>query len=324
MDGGMAMRAMRAMRSMRSSRWAGGALIAGLLASIGCVHTQGIAGPEAMSPRVNGPITMPPPNAVPTELTKITFPPYVVEAPDNLLIQVVQRARVPDKDFKKDNPNVPDDKIPLVDSTKPLPVQDISGSFLVRMDGVVNLGFWKTVHVAGLTLDQTAEAIRQHLLNQKTLKDLGTVPESLVVIVDVVAYNSKRYYIVMDGGGFGEQVYTLPITGSDTVLDALANVFGLHTYASKRNIWVARRSPHADQPWQILPVDWVGITQHGITTTNYQILPGDRIYVKAQRIITFDTALSRWLSPLERILGITLLGANVNNQIKGNVGGTAP
>jgi polysaccharide export outer membrane protein len=313
----------KAMRARRLKLWAGIAVIACLLGSFGCFHTQGISSPDGLSPRVNGPITMPPPNAVPTELTKITFPPYVVEAPDNLMIQVVQRARVPDKEFKPPA-NDPMAKAPLVDSTKPLPVQDISGSFLVRMDGVVNLGFWGTVHVAGLTLDQTAEAVRQHLLNQKTLKDLGTVPESLVVIVDVVAYNSKRYYIVMDGGGYGEQVYTLPITGSDTVLDALANVFGLHTSASKRNIWVARRSPHADQPWQILPVDWVGITQHGITTTNYQVLPGDRIYVKAQRIITFDTTLSRWLSPLERILGVTLLGANVNNQIKGNVGGTTP
>ena len=114
----------------------------------------------------------------------------------------------------------------------------------------------------------------------------------------------------------------MPVTGSECVLDALGNTFGLPSMASKRNIWVARRTPHPDQPWQILPVDWIGITERGITTTNYQIMPGDRIYVKAQKIITIDTALARMLSPIERLLGVTLLGANVNNQLKGNVSGS--
>jgi polysaccharide export outer membrane protein len=294
------------------------------LGSIGCFHThEAMHGPDAMSPRVNGPIMVPPEGSVPTELQKITFPPYVIEAPDNLLVQVVQRAKVPDPNFKPPA-NDPNAKAPTIDSTKPLPVQDISGSFLVRIDGAVSLGFWGSVPVAGLSLDQAAEAIRQHVLRHKGLEGLQVLPENLVVIVDVIAYNSKRYYVITDGGGYGEQVYPFPITGSETVLDALGNTFGLPTMASKRNIWVARRTPKADQPWQILPVDWIGITQHGITATNYQIMPGDRIYVKAQKIITIDTALARFLSPFERMLGVTLLGANTVNQVKGNVGGTSP
>jgi polysaccharide export outer membrane protein len=144
------------------------------------------------------------------------------------------------------------------------------------------------------------------------------------VIVDVVAYNSKRYYVIFDGGGYGETVYPFPITGSETVLDALSNVYGLNDVASKRNIWVARRTPHPGQPWQILPVDWIGITQHGITLTNYQILPGDRIYVKAQRLVLIDRTLARVIAPIERVFGITLLGTNVFNQISGRglTGGT--
>jgi polysaccharide export outer membrane protein len=292
-----------------------------LLGSVGCFHThEAMHGPDAMSPRVSaGPIMVPPEGAVPTELSKITFPPYVIEAPDNLLIQVVQRAKVPDPNFKPPA-NDPNAKAPTIDSTKPLPVQDISGSFLVRIDGKVSLGFWGAVPVAGLSLDQAAESIRQYLLQSKTIGESGIKPENLVVIVDVIAYNSKRYYVIMDGGGYGEQVYPFPITGSETVLDALGNAFGLHSVASKRNIWVARRTPKADQPWQILPVDWIGITQHGITTTNYQILPGDRIYVKAQKIVTIDTAIARFISPVERLFGVTLLGANTVNQINGKIG----
>src|SRR5204862_5512953 len=136
-------------------------------------------------------------------------------------------------------------------------------------------------------------------------------------IIDVLAYNSKRYYVIFDGGGFGEQVIAFPITGSETVLDAISNVYGLSDVASKRNIWVARRTPHCGQPWQILPVDWIGITQHGITLTNYQVMPGDRIYVKAQKLVTIDTALARVISPIERVFGVTLLGSSMINQIQG-------
>ena len=59
------------------------------------------------------------------------------------------------------------------------------------------------------------------------------------------------------------------------------------------------------------------ITQHGITATNYQLMPGDRVYVKAQKLVHIDTALTRIISPIERLLGVTLLGANTVNQIKG-------
>ena len=81
------------------------------------------------------------------------------------------------------------------------------------------------------------------------------------------------------------------------------------------------RCPNPNQPWQILPVDWVGITQHGLTETNYQVMPGDRIYVKAQKIITIDTAMARIFSPIERVFGITLLGSSTVNQIQGRGNG---
>jgi polysaccharide export outer membrane protein len=253
-------------------------------------------------------------------MDKITLPPYVIEAPDQLLIEVIQRSRVPKLVDGKPVED-PITKQPIYEWVADrLPVQPVSGQFQVRLDGSVGLGFWGSVPVSGLTLEQAAESIRAHLLRQDTLKQFGTQQQSLTVIVDVIAYNSKRYYVIFDGGGFGEQVYPFPITGSETVLDALSNVYGLPDVASKRNIWVARRTPHPGQPWQILPVDWVGITQHGITFTNYQVMPGDRIYVKAQKLVTIDRTLARIISPFERMLGITLLGSSTVNNLKGNVG----
>jgi polysaccharide export outer membrane protein len=125
------------------------------------------------------------------------------------------------------------------------------------------------------------------------------------------------YYVITDGGGAGEQWTARPIVGSETVADALSAVGGLPVVASKNHIWVARRSPQPGVQDQILPVDYVALSQHGGTNTNYQIMPGDRIYVKAQPLVTFDTKLARILSPVERMLGVTLLGASSVNQIAG-------
>jgi hypothetical protein len=50
-------------------------------------------------------------------------------------------------------------------------------------------------------------------------------------------------------------------------------------------------------------------------------MPGDRIYVKAQRLVTIDRTLARIFSPVERIFGITLLGSSTVNQISGRGNG---
>ena len=302
------------------------------LATVGCLH--GSHGFDHAQIADGAPIAVPPSGAVPRELEKIAFPPYVIEAPDVLLIEVIQLSKVSDqKQEGKEvaEPKGPANPKPPADPDKAaenpaynrLPVQPISGQFHVRLDGTVGLGFWGSVPVAGLTLDQAADAIRAQVLKADVLKEYGTSARSLKVIVDVLAYNSKKYYVIFDGGGYGEQVYPFPITGSETVLDALANINGLPDVASRRNIWVARRTPHNGQPWQILPVDWIGITQHGVTWTNYQVMPGDRIYVKAQKLVTIDRNLARIISPFERIFGITLLGSSTVNQLRGvNTNGT--
>lgn len=260
-----------------------------------------------------------PPGEIPGELSKVQLPPYVIEPPDQLLIEVV--AVLPDADAVA--AAVKEGKKPdTVKELKPysLPVQPISGQFAVRPDGSVFLGIWGSVPVAGLTLAQAAEAVRDHIAAQEDPTKPGAggfKKDTIRVVLDVLQYNSKRYYVVTDGGGAGETVTAFPITGSETVFDAIANIGGLPPVASKRQIWVARRTPHAGQPEQILPVDWVAITQHGIVTTNYQVMPGDRIYVKAQRLVRLDTQLARILSPIERIFGVTLLAANTVNQVSG-------
>ena len=193
-------------------------------------------------------------------------------------------------------------------------VQQIGGQHIVRPDGTVSLGAYGSVYVAGLSLAQAKQAIEAHL--SKYLYR----PE---VSVDVFAYNSKFYYVITDFAGNGEQVTRLPHTGNETVLDAVSLVGGLSAVSSK-HIWVARPAPTECGNDQILPVDWCGITRKGQVKTNYQIMPFDRVYILSQPLSKFDTYFARALSPVQRALGVTLLGASVSRQLNnrnGNNGG---
>jgi polysaccharide export outer membrane protein len=177
--------------------------------------------------------------------------------------------------------------------------QQIAGEHLVRPDGTVGLGTYGAVRVAGLTLAEAKWAIEAHL---------GRFLQRPEVSLDVLAYNSKVYYVIFDSGGSGQQIARLPITGNETVLDALSQLNGLPPVSSTHHIWIARPGPVAAPCDQILDVNWNAITRRGRTETNFQVLPGDRIYVQAQALVATDTFLARLFSPMERVFGITLLG----------------
>lgn len=188
--------------------------------------------------------------------------------------------------------------------------QLITGQHLVQPDGTVGLGVYGSVYVAGMTIAQAKAAIEVHL--QKYLYR----PE---IAISMYAFNSKFYYVITDFAGSGEQVVRLPATGNETVLDAMANIGGLSAVSSKK-IWVARPAP-AGCDDQILPVDWKGITRRGHTRTNYQVFPGDRVYVMGNPMSKVDTVVGRLLAPLERVLGTGLLATGlVNNNNNGNFG----
>lgn len=184
--------------------------------------------------------------------------------------------------------------------------QQIAGEHLVGMDGHVTLGTYGKVYIAGLTQEQAKLAIENHL--QKHLEE----PE---VSVDIYAYNSKKYYVITEGAGLGDGVFPFPITGNERVLDAIANINGTEAVSSSR-IWVARPAPHGQGRAQVLPVDWKGITMLGMTDTNYQLMPGDRVFVAEDKLVKFDTVFSKVTAPVERLFGVTLLGTNTVSRLR--------
>lgn len=183
--------------------------------------------------------------------------------------------------------------------------QQIAGEHLVGPDGRVNLGTYGSVYVTGMTLEEAKLAIEAKLANY--LED----PE---VVVDIFSYNSKKYYIVTQGGGFGDNVAQLPITGNETVLDAMAAIGGISQVSSTK-IWIARPSRNGAGCEQILPVNWTDITRGASTATNYQLLPGDRVFIAEDPLVKFDAVVSRVTRPLERLFGFTSLGTGMYERI---------
>lgn len=186
--------------------------------------------------------------------------------------------------------------------------QQIAGEHLVGLDGRITLGSYGSVSVVGLTLAQAKDAVEQHLSQE--LEDPS-------VAVDVFAYNSKVYYVVTEGAGTGDGVTKFPITGNDTVMDALANINGT-TEVSSKKIWIARPVPDSEE-LAILPVDWQGVSACGRTTTNYQLFPGDRVFIAEDHRVAFDTSLAKTLAPWERVMGFSTLTANTASRFSGRV-----
>jgi polysaccharide export outer membrane protein len=186
---------------------------------------------------------------------------YVIEPPDYLLVEVLEA----------------------------LPGRPISGERLVRPDGKVTLGWYGDVHVAGLTIEEAKVRIIARL--QKSLSDevLGLVEkgedgkpilvdpkDSEAVFVDVTGYNSKYSYIE----GEVASPNRLPFTAADRVLDAIHQVGGILPSADRSGIKLIRSYPK-DSPVQVLPIDYEQITMGADSSTNYQLMPGDRLVVPA-------------------------------------------
>lgn len=184
--------------------------------------------------------------------------------------------------------------------------QFITGEHLVAPDGTVNLGLYGRVYVAGMTLDVARKAVEDRLSNYF---------DQPRVSVDVFVYNSKFFYIISEGGGVGDQVVRIPVTGNETVLDAISQIGGLNQASSKR-IWIARPTPSGVGCDQVLPVDWDAITRGASTSTNYQLLQGDRLFIAENPLVAWSTLTSIFLNPFERVIGFTLLGAQTGQTVQ--------
>jgi polysaccharide export outer membrane protein len=215
----------------------------------------------------------------------MSLPEYIVEPPDLILVEVLEA----------------------------LPGRPITGERLVRPDGTISLDFYGKVYVAGLTPSEIKEKIVIHLREFLTDETLGLVArgvdenaevkliepkDSDRVFVDVTAYNSKVYYVMGDVNAPGR----LPITGNDTVLEAITYAGGLSPTASVPNIRLVRPAPPGACCEQLLPVNYEAIVNAGDTTTNYQLMPGDRLVVYRDPIVRTTIFIDRLAAPFNAVV----------------------
>jgi polysaccharide export outer membrane protein len=232
-----------------------------------------------------------PDNPPPHEGAMIVYP-YIVQPPDLIRVEVLEAA----------------------------PGRPITGpDRLVQPNGKINLEFYGDVSVVGLTSDQIKAKVVLHLgrylsdvslglvridENGEPVKDGRTGRPIAVspfdtdkVYIEVTGYNSKVYYVQGDVALPGR----LPWTGNETALDALNYAGGFLPTADPWSIRLVRPA-RGKTPAKVYKVDYQAIVERGDPTTNYQLFPGDRIFVDRDATVKATVRVNRIEEPFKIVM----------------------
>ena len=158
----------------------------------------------------------------------------------------------------------------------------------VQPDGTIDLGRFGRPAVAGMSVEEVEALVARRVdfvLEQTPIGadgaelDLAELREDglLEVNVRLIDPAGSVYYVL--GAVAAPGVY--PLAGRETVLDAILTAGGLADNAKRCDIVLSRPSvPHDCRT--VLPVCYDNLVQTGDSATNYQVLPGDRIFVPAR------------------------------------------
>lgn len=185
------------------------------------------------------------PMLLPRELNKSVTEPYIVEPGDGLLIM----------------PADLESKIRLPADQTVLP------------DGSIDLGKYGRLMVAGKNLTQIELDVLAAVRKKEKEEDTGFID------VRLVNRTSKSYYVLGEVTTPGK----FPLTGNENVLDGLIAAGGLNDKSSWRDILLVR--PTNDGIGLVLRVDYGEIIRLGAAGTNYQLQPGDRIFVGSRNFL---------------------------------------
>jgi polysaccharide export outer membrane protein len=181
---------------------------------------------------------------LPRELAKSLHPTFVVEPGDVLLVQPVE-----------------------FDA----PVR-LTGDQPVLPDGTIDLGKYGRPVAAGKTVPVIEAEVQQLITKQEK--------EPVQITVRLISRASKMFYVLGEVNAPG----AFPLSGRETVLDAIMSAGGLTRRASEKNIILSRPTP-PEGCRVVLPVCYPQVVQLGDTASNYQVMAGDRIYVPSKTML---------------------------------------
>ena len=224
-----------------------------------------IANPHTLMPSAAMIASVHPPAVpVPRELQKVALPAYFVQPGDALLLEPVDLTDVP----------------------------RVAADQTIEPDGTIDLGVYGRPVVAGLTVEQIEVVVRNAICSLEP--DACTPPDDLPsdpieretiiekfargpVNVRLIGPESAVFYALGEVTAPG----AYPLNGRETVLDAILKAGGLSDRADRCQIILARPTG----PYEcrvVLRVCYDRLVQLGDATTNYQILPGDRLFVASK------------------------------------------
>ncbi len=161
----------------------------------------------------------------------------------------------------------------------------------VQADGTIDLGQYGRIDVAGLTLDQikqrTQTRVAAHHRQPAGLAQAAFDGQSgdqanptAQLSVRMISNESSVIYVLGEVNAPG----SYPVVGRETVLDAIIAAGGLTDRANEHKL-ILTRPASLREPRKILPICYQQIVQLGDTSTNFQVRPGDRIYVPSLTIL---------------------------------------
>jgi polysaccharide export outer membrane protein len=206
--------------------------------------------------------------ALPRELSEDVLPVYIVAPGDVLYLEAAK-----------------------FDSPMRLP-----GDQPVQPDGSIELGKYGRLQVAGMTIPQIRDEVqaaidareemdwlqraaeRTRPANQDEEKQRAIEErdwrEAREVVVRLVDWKSKVFYVMGEVNSPG----AYPFTGSDNVLDALVAAGDITQRSDRHHIILSRPTGPCNKRI-VLPICYDNLVQLGDSSSNYQIMPGDRIFV---------------------------------------------
>ncbi|UCC98561.1 MAG: polysaccharide biosynthesis/export family protein [Phycisphaerales bacterium] len=169
----------------------------------------------------------------------------------------------------------------------------------IRPDGKVSFEAIGEIYAAGKTPAQVAEVLREKIMELYKLS--GDNP----IDVRVVAFRSKRYYVLGQVGSPGAQVYS----GRDTVLGALALAGSPTVLAWVDRIQIIRPSASKNVRPKIFEFNFDRAAAHGDASKDVLLEEGDIIYVPPTVLAAAAMKIEEFVRPIARAFsGYYLMG----------------
>ena len=181
-------------------------------------------------------------------------------------------------------------------SIRPEPA--ITRNATVRPDGRISLDLIGDVQVAGKTIQEVEADITNRIAEYIVHPD---------VTVTLAESNSRKIYVLGEVGAPGDY----PIIGKVDVLDAFGTAGGRTRFSKLDTARLVRPGIEGQRVFQ---VNLAAITLYGDSATNYELQPGDVLFVPPNGFARVGYAVGILLFPLQQVLGF---GAQAYNQAQG-------